>query len=337
MFALSSAVAQPADEKPGYLRQLDTQFRAGDWILQCESGMDCRVLGVVEAGNNPHEARPVVLIDRTSKADSGFKVQIAFIDAYGQVQHARDHDLWRVVARANSAESFAFELTPQNDAGALPVSQEEADGVVSWLRTSRTAVLDDGAGRIMRLPRGDLDSLLRRMDAIQRPKTDPLTKEQRSAWLKPYRFTVVRVRPRTAGDAPGQVKLGCDARPYPRIIDAWQLDAAHVFWIAHCQEGSRMYLQTAGQAPIPFDLQRFEGGIQRDVYAHFDPETSLLTVEISHGQRGDCGDRVRFGWTEKQTFGMIEHRRLRMCRHVPADLWPMFWAPTSWRYVEAAP
>lgn len=337
MLALSPAIAQPADEKPDFLRQLDKQFRAGDWVLQCDAGIDCRILGVVEALENPSEARPVVIIDRLSKKDAHFQVQIAFIDSYGQVQHARDHDLWRVVARANSAESFAFELTPQNDAGALPVAQEEADGVVDWLRANRVAVLDDGAGRKLRLPRGDLDGLLRRMDALQRPKSDPLSKEQRATWLKPYRFNVVRIKQRGDEDAPDIVQLGCDERPYPRYIDAMQLDAAHVLWIAHCHEGSRMYLQKTGQAPMTFDLRRFEGGVQRDVYAHFDPETSLLTVEISQGQRGDCGDRVRFGWTDQQTFGMIEHRRLRMCRHVPSDLWPVFWTPTSWRYVETAP
>jgi hypothetical protein len=335
--ALTPAVAQPAGEKPDYLRQLDTQYRAGDWVLQCDAGIDCRILGVVGPLENPSEVRPVVIIDRLVKKDAPFQVQIAFIDSYGQVQHARDHDLWRLVARADPAASFTFELTPQNDAGALPVNQEQADGIVSWLRTRRSAVLDDGAGRTLRLPRGDLDGLLRRMDQIQRPKTDPLTKDQRATWLKPYRFNVVRAKRRPAEDAPDAVTLGCGERPYPRYIDALQLDAEHAFWIAHCAEGSRMYLQKSGQAPVPFDLRRFEGGIQRDVYAHFDPDTSLLTVEISQGQRGDCGDRVRFGWTDQQAFGIIEHRRLRMCRHVPADLWPLFWSPTSWRNAGAPP
>jgi hypothetical protein len=299
--------------------------------------MDCRILGVVEMRENTSEIRPVVMIDRRGKANAAFQVQIAFIDAYGQPAKTPDGDQWRVQARAEDAPAFAFDLRAANAVNAHPVAPAFAETLVDWLGERRNAVLDDGIGSRLRMPRGALAKLVQTMDRLQRPKTDPLSAAERSAWLKQYHYKIVHVKRATGAEAPDDVKFGCDERPYPRYIDALQLDPEHVFWIAHCPEGSRMFLQKSGREPIDFDLRRFNGGVQRDVYSDFDPQTSLLTVEISQGQRGDCGQRVRFGWTDQQNFGMIEHRRMTMCRHVPANLWPLFWSPTRWSYVGGPP
>jgi hypothetical protein len=335
--ACPTAQAQPADQKPAFLRQLDRQFQNGDWVLQCDSWIACRILGVVAAGQNDAETRPVVIIDRGWKKDAAYRVQLAFIDGYGQTEYADPNATWRVSGRSGREDAFRFELRPANDAKVFGVAPESADGLIHRLRQFAPARLDDGTGPAMRLPRGDLGALLKRMDQLQRPAVDPLSAEQRAVWMKPYRFIVTRGAPTKGADIPADVLRSCNTKAQAQYTDGWRLDSEHLFWIAHCPEGSRMFLHKAGARPVAFDLRRFSGNLQRDVYAQFDPDTSLLTVKLSQDMRGDCGHRVRFGWTTEKAFGMIEHRRLVMCRGVPADFWPPTWTPTSWRYSEPGP
>jgi hypothetical protein len=335
--AVIPASAQPAQDKPRHLRLLEQQVRNGDWVLQCDSWIACRIQGVVAAGRNDGETRPVIMIDRGWKKDAVYTVQLVFIDGYGQTEYADLNAKWRVSGRSGRQEPFRFELRPTNDAKLFGVAAESADGLIDRLRQIGRARLDDGTGPAMRLPRGDLGALLTKMDQLQRPKVDPLSAEQRSVWMKPYRFIVSRGEPATGVDIPDDVLRSCETQPLAKHTDGWRLDSEHLFWIAHCPEGSRMFLHKAGARPVAFDLRRFSGTLQRDVYARFDPDTSLLTVKLSQDMRGDCGHRVRFGWTSSQAFGMIEHRRMVLCRGVPADFWPQVWTPTHWRYSEPGP
>lgn len=335
--AIGPALAQPANEKPAFLRQLDQQFQNGDWVLQCDSWIACRILGVTMAGRNDAETRPVVIIDRGWKKDSPYRVQLVFIDGYGQTEYADLNAKWRVSGRGGRQDPFKFEIRPTDDGKLFGVASESADGLIDRLRQPARARLDDGTGPAMRLPRGDLGAMLRKMDQLQRPAVDPLSAEQRSVWMKPYRFIVTRGAPAGGADIPNDVLRSCDTQLQAKYTDGWRLDSEHLFWIAHCPEGSRMFLHKTGARPVAFDLRRFSGTLQRDVYAQFDPDTSLLTVKLSQDMRGDCGHRIRFGWTAEQAFGMIEHRRMVLCRGVPADYWPPTWTPTSWRYSEPGP
>lgn len=328
------ARAQPAAEKPRYVREIERQVREGDWVLQCDSWIACRILGVVKPGTDAAESRPVVMIDRGWKKDAAYRVQIAFIDGYGQILHANPDATWRVGKRGKDQIAFRFDPAEPVDGPANAVPPDSATDIVDRLRGPGNVALDDGAGRRLRLPRGDLAGLLTRMDRLQRPAIDPLTPAERTEWLKQYRYVVRRGQPIEGVEVPKAVALSCDTRASARYVDGWRLDAGHVFWIAHCQEGSRMFLHKTSEQPIAFDMRNFGGGVQRDVYARFDPETSLLTVKLSQDGRGDCGHRVRFGWTGAQGFGMVEHRRMTVCRNVPAEFWPLNWTPTSWRYAD---
>jgi hypothetical protein len=330
--ALSPAFAQPAAEKPRHLQLLEKQYRSGDWILQCDSWVSCRILGIVEARENKAELRPIIMIDRSWQSDARIRIQIAFIDGYGQISDTDQHGRWRMVVGGNPRQPFEFVLSTPNSDRAHPVPPEFVDGLIERLQQPRREPLNRGDRPLMRVPRGDLAGLLRRMDRLQHPSVDPVTPAQRSLWLKQYRYTVMRGQPVAGVAPPDQVVLTCNTRTQARYVDGWRLDPNHLFWIAHCPEGSKMFLHKPPAEPIPFNLSRFGGGLELDVFSRFDPDTSLLTVKLSEKKRGDCGHRVRFGWTTTQNFGMIEHRKLDLCRHVPANFWPLTWSPTSWRY-----
>lgn len=332
------ALAQPEAEKPRYLRQLSQQYRAGDWVLQCDSWAACHIIGVVATGRNAARLRPVIMIRRGWKRGDGFEVRIALIDGYGEVQKLVPGQAGRFLARrtTRAPRGIDFALGAAGQDGALPVTGTDLGRLVGILRRWPDGRLVLGDGPALALPRGNLDYLLRKMERLQFPQQDPLSKSQRADWMKEYHYRLLPITRARAG-VPDEVNLACETVTYATSAEGWQLDPRHRLWIAQCPEASWLFLQVDGKDPVSFDLKDREGRVQPRLRADFDPDSGLLEIRLMHKGRGDCGQFVRFGWTDQASFGMIEHRVLYTCRFVPARFWPLSWTPSSWKFVAATP
>lgn len=334
----SPANAQPEAEKPHYLRQLSQQYRAGDWVLQCDSWSACHILGAPGMGKDPARIRPVIMIRHGWKRGDGFELRIALIDGYGEVQRLTPGRSGRFMAlgATRGLAPIAFVLGPADKDGAFAVADTDPARLVAALRHWPDGrLMLDGGGKV-RLPRGNLDYLLRKMVRLQFPAQDPLSKSERSEWMKEYHYRLVPIAPARTG-VPEMVELSCDQVTHAPSVEGWQLDRRNRLWIAQCPESSRLFLQVDGKEPVTFDLKDRNGRVQDRLRATYNDRTMLLEIRLSYKGRGDCGQFVRFGWTDQAEFGMIEHRPLSTCRFVPAQFWPLSWTPTSWRFVPATP
>ncbi len=338
LLAYAPARAQPEAEKPRYLRQLSQQYRAGDWILQCDSWAACHILGVVGTGGNPARLRPVIMIRRGWKRDARFELRIALIDGYGEVQKLVPGQAGTFLARrtTRAPRGIDFALGPTGKEGAFAVTGADPDRLVGVLRRWPDGRLVLGNGPALPLPRGNLDYLLRKMEQLQFPKHDPLSKSQRADWMKEYHYRLVPIA-RTSAGVPDQVNLACETVTHATAVEGWQLDRRNRLWIAQCPEASWLFLQIDGKEPVSFDLKDRQGRVQPRLRAAIDPDSGLLEIRLTHQGRGDCGQFVRFGWTDQASFGMIEHRVLYTCRFVPAQFWPLSWTPSSWKFVTPTP
>lgn len=333
------AAAPPAGPMPPYLRQLDRQYRAGDWVLQCDSWGACHILGAAPLARDPAALRAVVLIRRGDKPGAPYAVRLGLINGLGEILPLAEGPGGAMLARQGGVRPRAlpFALGPRGeDGGSHTVTAPDGGVLVRALRRWPAAVLRLGDGRMAAMPRGNLAHLLRIMDRLQHPPADPLTPAERSAWLREYHYRVLRPARAQAG-LPDSVSLACDTRTYPVSAEGWQLDRRNRLWIAQCPEGSKLFLQSGEGDPVSFDLRDREGRIQPRIWADYEAKSGLLRVAVPRQGRGDCGQVVRFGWTDAASFGMIEHRKLELCRLVPAEFWPLSWTPSSWRFVPAIP
>ncbi len=332
------ALAQPEAERPRYLRELNQQYRAGDWILQCDSWAACHIMGVASTTRADGRLRPVIMIRRGWKRGDSFEMRIALIDGYGEVlKPASGQTGWFLARRTTRApRAIGFTLDRTSREGAFPVTGTDLDRLVGVLRRWPDGWFSLGNGTALPLPRGNLDYLLRKMERLQFPKKDPLSKSQRADWMREYHYRFLPIARAQAG-VPDEVTLACQTVTYATSAEGWQLDSRHRLWIAQCPEASRLFLQVDQNEPIDFDLKDREGRVQPRLRAHVDQDGNLLEIRLSHRGRGDCGQFIRFGWTDQARFGMIEHRVLNTCRFVPAQFWPMGWTPSSWKFVAATP
>jgi len=331
-----TAEAPPPLPMPRYLRQLDRAVDAGDWTLQCNSSQFCQIIGVVRPPRNHIGVRTVVMIERGMGTDEAPRLRLAFLDSLGALAVPPPEASWRLVARGTPRrEALPLGLGPMEPDGAYRASAQAAAAIIAALRRWPGAAVHNGERRIARMPRGDLDRLMRRMDRLQHPGSDPLTPAERAAWLQEYHYTILRSTDPGEAPVPGEVENGCAGRALPNRPFAYRIGPAHRLWIAECPEGNRIFLQPDGEPPILFELRDNSGAVQRHDYAGMTAD-SLLALQLPKGDRIDCGGWVTFGWTGS-AFAMILERRYHRCRVVPYDFWPRVWYPTSWRYADAPP
>lgn len=337
------AGAQEAGVMPSYLQDLDKAYSAGDWVLQCDSSRICRIVGVVKQSGRGTDMRAIVTISRGIEKNARYYVRFAFIDDNGFVlpppgETARLYALGRpkmpppLPLHLGAAEGDA--LYPH-----YRVGSEHGWRIVSALQRWPGVVLRNRGTLLSRMPRGDLDQLLRRMDTMQEPLSSKISALQEAEWMQEYNHIVVRARPAPRLPLPADIGQSCAKRDGVTSHEAWEVDRTHRLWIIHCARGAHMFMQEArpGAAgeygtPVPFDIRPRGGGIRVADDAHFLPERSVLQLTLARRGRWDCGARMQYGFTTKGGFGVIEDRRMPLCRGIPPAYWPMAWAPTSWKY-----
>lgn len=337
--------AQATPAKPKYLQNLDRAYRSADWVLQCDSSQICRITGVVKKSGRDSTTRAVVVISRGIEKNPRYFVRWAFIDDHGFVLPPPD-DTARLYSRGQPKmpPPLPLRLGAAEGDPAYPQYRSSPDHgwrIVEALRRWPRAVLRDRGTLISELPKGNLDKLLRIMDALQQPMSSNLTQTEQSQWLKEYHFTVVRAQRAKVPLPPLTVLQSCKNQPRPNAFEGWDVDPQHLLWIVHCREGAKVFMQKRKDGkcrclddyapPVQFDVRDAAGRIRPVQAASFDEQTSLLQLTIAEDGRWDCGLRLRYGLTEQGGFGVIEDRRIAMCRSIPAAYWPLAWAPTSWK------
>ncbi|MCL9998332.1 MAG: hypothetical protein NBV68_03030 [Erythrobacter sp.] len=334
------ASAAPPPEMPRFLRQLDRAVHAGDWTLQCNSGQFCQIIGVVRPPRDHIGVRTVVMIERGPAAGAAPRLRLAFLDSLGALAVPPPEDHWRLIARGlMRREALPLGLGPVEADGAYRASPEATPAIIAALRRWPGAAVHNGERVIARMPRGDLDRLMRRMDRLQHPGTDPLTPEERVQWLQEYHYTVLRgsAAEPVEGLAPDAVEAACPGRALANRPFLYSIGPQHRLWIAECPDGNHVFLQPDGADPIHFEMRdTVTGKIRRHDYAGVGGDGLLMLQLPGEGGRSDCGRVVRFGWTGS-AFAMIREQRYARCRGVPHQFWPRVWYPTSWRYAEAPP
>jgi hypothetical protein len=340
-----AADAHAKNEMPQYLKDLAKAYRSGDWVLQCDSARICRILGVVKKSGPATEVRAIVQISRGIEKNAKYFVRFAFVDDHGFVVPPPDENARLypsglpkmpppLLLKLGAAEGDAS--YPQ-----FRVSHDQGWRIVSALRRWPGAVLRNRGAFISRMPKGNLNKLLRKMDDLQPALLSRLTAAEESKWLKEYHYIVLRARPAEGRPAPDDVLLSCDAQTHVIAHEGWQVDENHIFWIAHCPEGAKTFMQTRSKdpaaapgdygPPVKFDVTDARGRIRPVQDASFDIGTSVLQLVLAKDGRWDCGTRLQYGFTDQGAFGVIEDRRMPMCRRIPAAYWLRAWSPTSWK------
>jgi len=328
-------------EMPRYLRQLDTPVNAGDWTLQCDGAAFCQIIGVVTPPRNHIGVRTVVMISRGIARDAPFKLRLAFLDSTGALAVPPPEDYWRLIPRGRlrGRRALPLGLGPMEADGAYLASPEAAAAIIAALQAWPGAAVHNGERVIARMPRGNLARLLRRMERLQHPATDPLTPAERSAWLQEYHYTVHRGAPDEEAEtypAPDPVEAACGASALANRPFVYRIGPAHRLWVAECPDGHHIFLHPDGGEAEHFEIRDTDGAVRRHDYAGVG-EDGLLVLQLpGKGGRIDCGHWVRFGWAGTG-FAMILNRRYDRCRVVPYDFWPRVWSPTSWRYAGQTP
>lgn len=325
-------------EMPRYLRVLDRPVNAGDWTLQCNSSQFCQIIGVVTPPRDNIGVRTVVMIERGIGVGERPRLRFAFIDSTGALALPPPDERWRMIPRGRLRGTAALPLGlgAREPDGAYRASPEAAAAIIAALRRWPGAAMHNGERMIARLPRGNLDRLMRRMDRLQHPDEDPLSPAERSQWLQEYHYTILPTVDAEEASVPDVIERACADRVIPYRPFVYRIGPQHRLWIAECPEGNHIFLHPDGEAPIHFEMRDNAGVIKRHDYAGLGGD-SLLALQIpGKGERIDCGHWVKFGWTGTN-FAMILERRYRRCRAVPYDFWPKVWYPTTWRYAEPPP
>jgi hypothetical protein len=344
---IASGTAGPAaaEEQPQFLKDLSRAYTAGDWVLQCDSGRICRILGVVKTTARGTDMRAIIVISRGIEANARYFVQLGFIDDHGLVLPPPDEPVWlHATGRPGLPSPLRLTLGPAEGDGDAPfyrVTRDQAWRVVNALRRSPHAVLRRRGGVIAQMPRGDLDGLLARMDALQVALSSRLSAAEESRWMREYHHAVVRARPAAGLSAPDAVVQSCHGHGQVVARESWAVADDAVLWIAHCADSAKAFLHRrdggAWASPVPLYVTHISGTLRPIMEARFDPETSLIEVLISEKRRWDCGTRVRYGYTDQAAFGVIEDLHMPLCRAIPAGYWLRVWSPTSWHYADDPP
>ena len=334
LFAAGPARGQDPERPamPRYLREIDRAVNAGDWTLQCDSGADCEIIGVVTPPRDHVGVRTVVMIGRKHPRGAPLTLRLAFLDSTGALAVHAPEDRWRLIPRGRlrGRARVPLGLGPREDDGAYRASPEAAAAIVAALQVWPGAAIHNGERVIARMPRGNLGRLLARMERLQHPPRDPLTPAERSRWLKQYHYTILAATAEEPGTAPEPVERACGVAALANRPFVHRIGPRHRLWIAECADGHRIYLHPDGGDAQHFELRDTEGALRRHDYAGIDAN-SLLVLQMPHKGRVDCGHYVKFGWTGEE-FAMILDRRYDRCRMVPYDYWPRVWSPSSWRY-----
>ncbi|QDH35744.1 hypothetical protein [Porphyrobacter sp. YT40] len=323
---------------PRYLREIDRAVNAGDWTLQCDSGADCEIIGVVTPPRDHVGVRTVVMIGRKHPRGAPLSMRLAFLDSTGALAVHEPEGRWRLIPRGRlrGRAAVPLGLGPREADGAFRASPEAAAAIIAAVQTWPGAAIDNGERVIARMPRGNLGRLLARMERLQHPGKDPLTPAERAQWLREYHQVTLRGQAEEAPDmAPDAVENACSGRALPNRPFLFRIGPQHRMWIAECPEGNRIFLQPDNAEPVLFELSDNAGAVRQHDYAGFDGD-SLLVLQLPDKERIDCGHWVKFGWTGS-AFAMILHRRYKRCRMVPYDYWPRVWSPSSWRYAGQTP
>lgn len=331
-------VSAAVPEMPRFLRTLDRAVNAGDWTLQCNSSQLCQIIGVVTPPRNHIGVRTVVMIERGIGTHEAPRLRLAFLDSLGALAVPPPDDHWRLIpkGRLRGTQALPLGLGPMEADGTYRAVPQAAAAIIAALRRWPGAAVHNGERVIARIPRGNLDRLMRRMDRLQHPGTDPLTPDERAQWLREYHYTILRTADAEETPAPDAVEEACAGRALPNRPFAYRIGPRHRLWIAECPEGNHIFLHPDGGAPIHFEMRDTATGATRPHdYAGLGGD-SLLVLQLPRKDRIDCGHWVKFGWTGSG-FAMILDRRYDRCRGVPYDFWPRVWYPTSWRYADAPP
>lgn len=334
---VASAPAKSAEQMPDYLKDLDRPYNAGDWTLQCNSSQLCQIIGVVKIPHDHAAIRAVVMIKRGIAKDAKPSLRIAFVDSIGRIDASLPVTNWRLYSRGlpKMPPPIRLELGEIEADGAYTVTPDIAAKIISALKRWPGAVVQDRGRNIAKMPRGDLARLFRKMDRLQHPKKPRMTAQETAQWLKEYHYVILRALP-FEGSVPDSVLLSCDTRTYVDMPFGVRVAPDQVLFTADCPEGSKIFLQKAGQEPVKFDVSYSDGKIYPHGYAGFNTETSLLEIQIPKNGNLECGRWLKIGFTGSK-FAMIEDRRYDRCRAVPYDLWPKVWYPTSWKYADTPP
>lgn len=322
-----------AAEMPRYLRELDRPYTAGDWTLQCNGSRFCQIIGVAKLPRDGVGVRAVVLINRAIAADARPRLRIAFIDSLGSLSVPQPDENWRLYSRGLPRMPPPLRLgfgAPEPD-GAYRPSPEATSKIINALRRWPGSIIGQRGGLIVKMPRGDLDRLFRKMDRLQHPKKPRLTAQEEAEWLQEYHHVVLRHSP-TDGPVPDDVLMSCDTRTYVNQPTGWRVGPNHRLWSAECPEGYKLFLQRDGKAPVRFDVRDSAGKVFPHAYAGMGDD-SLLIIKIAKDGDEGCGRQLKLGFSGA-AFLLIEDRRYDRCRAVPQELWPVVWAPTSWRHSE---
>lgn len=337
-WGVAPARAEAPAEMPRYLRQLSRAVDAGDWTLQCNSAQLCQIIGVVTPPRDHIGVRTVVMIARGPAPGAAPRLRMAFLDSSGALAVPPPEDHWRLIPRGRLRGTAALPLGlgPMEADGAYRASPEAAAALIAALRRWPGAAVHDGERIIARMPRGNLERLMGRMDRLQHPGADPLSPAERAQWLQEYHYVTLRSAIEdNAGAAPDPVEDACSARALPNRPSVHRIGPNHRLWIAWCPEGSQIFLQPDGGEATHFEVRDTNGVTQRHDYAGMDGD-SLLELQLPKGDRIDCGRWLKFGWSGER-FEMILEARYARCRMVPYEFWPRVWYPTSWRYADATP
>ncbi len=334
----------PTAELPRYFRQLEAAYHAGDWTLQCSSDRSCTIIGArnIPLGNGAR--RVVVLITRQANAGAELVLDLAItddigfpevLDQSGALQLATNAYLLAPAALPISIDG-PIALDGLHDEAVYRVPPDQARAVLAAVQDWPHSELRHGGHRLAGMPRGDLAHLLRQMERLQHPRTPPPTAAEEADRMREYHFELVHFT-QSAVSPPDEIHLACATQTHATSIDGAQLDSGHTLWITICPEGAYLNMQDQGGTLNAFDLRDRAGEVQLLTWAEFDRAAALLELLRSPHQRWDCGDRLRMGYTAQGNFAIIENRRYTRCRGVPARLWPQFWAPNSWRFVDQPP
>lgn len=335
---LAAAATQPAEKRePDYLKDLDRPYHAGDWTLQCNGSLFCQIIGVAKVPKNNVGVRVVVMINRGIPKDAKPVVRMAFIDSMGSLAVPPPIDGWRLYARGLPKMPPPIKLAlgePQTN-GAYRASPEVAARIVSALRRWPGSSVRNRGQKIATMPSGDLDRLFRKMDRLQHPKRPRMTDTEKAEWLKEYHYTILRSSPADETPVPDLVLLSCDTRTHVNRPRGDRIGPKHILWSADCPEGTKIFVQQRLEEPRIFNVRDNAGKVWMHSYAGLD-ENSLLEIHIPGKANEICGRRLKLGFNG-EVFDMIEDRRYSRCRAVPADFWPVMWAPTSWKYADPPP
>jgi hypothetical protein len=327
---------QAAAPLPDYLRDLDRAYHAGDWTLQCNSSRYCQIIGVAKVPRDLVGVRAVVLITRGVARAAQPRLRMAFIDAQGSLSVPQPQAHWRLHPRGmlRGPRPIALGFGAADSDGAYRAAPDSAARLVAAFRIwPRTSIGERGEPSV-RMPRGDLDRLLRKMDGLQHPRRKRLTAAQEAEWLKEYHYTVVRASP-SDDPLPDALRQPCDGRRAENQAQAARLGPQHILWTASCPNSTRVFLQRGGEAPVPFSVRDDGGAVRPHRYAGVNAQ-GLLELELPFKGRNDCGWALKVGFNGTG-FNLIEDRRYFRCRAVPKAFWPILWHPTSWKYADPTP